>query len=548
MRKIFIATVLTALPSVLMAQSAIDAYQLSQTDLRGTARFVGMAGAFGALGGDLSTLNQNPAGIGVYRSSEIGATLNIDFMKSSVDGNSVTDTKAYCPNVGYIGAIKTGSDLMPYFQWGVSYGRIASFDRTYEGGYGSLGTSLSNYIAGFSNGYTTETLGQSNTYNPYFESKADWLSILAYNGYIINPDGYLTNSTGDYQLGPDGNRLPKYSGLFREDKLGNPLTTGDAMYHVRERGHVDEYSINFGGNFLNTVYWGLGIGISDIGLTQEIAYDEQLDQARIPASVESGAGSAVGNAYYNLSNYRHVDGTGVNFKLGAIFKPINELRFGIAFHTPTFYSLSDTYDAALDYSFQHPNSSVPDGTAYTDYAYYDWKLRTPWKVMVSAATVLSGRFIFSLDYECDFYNSMTVKNADGYTYEDLKQQIKDYYQPVSTLRVGAEYRITPQFSIRAGVANTWSGVKDDANDGEFEVLTSGTNPAYTFNTQTRYLTLGLGYRINSFYVDAAYVNKYRKSTYHPFTSYGDELGWVYAPITDFTTTNNQIVLSVGVKF
>ena len=52
------------------AQSAIDAYRFSQPDLRGTARFMGMGGAFGALGGDLSTLSQNPAGIGVYRSNE----------------------------------------------------------------------------------------------------------------------------------------------------------------------------------------------------------------------------------------------------------------------------------------------------------------------------------------------------------------------------------------------------------------------------------------------------------------------------------------------
>lgn len=67
------------------AQSAIDAYRFSQPDLRGTARFMGMGGAFGALGGDLSTLSQNPAGIGVYRSNELGFTLDLDVQKSTSD-------------------------------------------------------------------------------------------------------------------------------------------------------------------------------------------------------------------------------------------------------------------------------------------------------------------------------------------------------------------------------------------------------------------------------------------------------------------------------
>ena len=79
MKKTILTIMVGSLPMVMMAQSAVDAYQLAQPDLNGTARFSAMAGAFGALGGDLSTLNQNPAGIGVYRSSEIGFTLDLDF-------------------------------------------------------------------------------------------------------------------------------------------------------------------------------------------------------------------------------------------------------------------------------------------------------------------------------------------------------------------------------------------------------------------------------------------------------------------------------------
>ena len=78
MKKIILASMIASLPAMAMAQSTVDAYAISQNEMRGTARFMSMGGAFTALGGDLSVLGQNPAGIGVYRSSEFGATLDIN--------------------------------------------------------------------------------------------------------------------------------------------------------------------------------------------------------------------------------------------------------------------------------------------------------------------------------------------------------------------------------------------------------------------------------------------------------------------------------------
>lgn len=68
MNKIILASVLAAIPACAMAQTTIDGMSISQSDMRGTARYMSMAGAFTALGGDLSSLNQNPAGLGIYRS------------------------------------------------------------------------------------------------------------------------------------------------------------------------------------------------------------------------------------------------------------------------------------------------------------------------------------------------------------------------------------------------------------------------------------------------------------------------------------------------
>lgn len=522
MKKIALAALVAAVPVSMMAQSAISAYELSQSDLRGTARFMSMAGAFGALGGDLSTLNQNPAGIGVYRSSEIGVTVDFNMASSDAAGSKWNKTHVYCNNFGYIGSINTNNEVMPYFQWGATYSRSASFDRNFRGRIDNLGTSMSNYVANFTNA-SPSTLGQSTSYDPYTQSSADWLSILAYNSYLINPIG--NSST--------------YQGLYDES-----TTTGNSEFRVQERGYIDEYSINFGGNFVNTVYWGMGFGITDLSYTQNAFYDEELQNASIATATGNSGSVENGNAYYALSNYKHVSGTGFNYKIGAIYKPINELRFGLAFHTPTWYTLSESYDSNVQYSYA---SKAGEGTAYSGLAYYDWRLKTPWKMIVSAAGVIGGRFILSADYEYGGTKSMTVSDDDNNEYVDVSDDIDYYFKPTNTFRIGAEYRITPQFSVRAGFATTSSGVEKSVIDGDEYVYTSGTNPAYTLNNNTYYYTAGVGYRAGGFYADLAYVNKHRSSVYTPFSSF-DDGGWVYNPYCDVKTNNNNIVLSVGYKF
>ncbi|MDE5976355.1 MAG: hypothetical protein K2G69_07390, partial [Muribaculaceae bacterium] len=135
------------------AQSAIDGYRFSQPDLKGTARFMGMAGAFGALGGDLSTLSQNPAGIGVYRSNDIGFTVDLDFQKSlskSAGETSMTQTKFLLNNLGGVLTMRLPSTVAPNLNFGFTYNKGASFNRQYAGTIG-LQNSLSNYIAGVAN-------------------------------------------------------------------------------------------------------------------------------------------------------------------------------------------------------------------------------------------------------------------------------------------------------------------------------------------------------------------------------------------------------------
>ena len=58
-------------------ETIYDFMHASADELNGTARYVGVGGAMGAIGGDASAVNSNPAAIGVYRTTEVAASLNV---------------------------------------------------------------------------------------------------------------------------------------------------------------------------------------------------------------------------------------------------------------------------------------------------------------------------------------------------------------------------------------------------------------------------------------------------------------------------------------
>ncbi len=549
-RHILAALACAAAATGASAQSAVDAYNRSQSELRGTARFMSMAGAFTALGGDLSTLNQNPGGIGVYRGSDIGFTFDVNMMNAKTSGilggKSNSNTKCDVNNFGYVGTINLGNTGLQTISWGVSYSRLNSFNRQYSGVGMPLQTSLSNYITTFTDGYDPGALfddgSQNNPYEDYSDNAPNWLSILAFNGGLITPQVGVDQEGNPYET-------DVYSGLFQyqdvDDGAGHtiPATTGTGNMAVTESGYTDEYSINFGGNVSNVVYWGLGIGITDMGYTQNSTYVENLNSADVP--VDGDMGTTVGNGGFQMTNWKHTSGTGVNVKLGLILKPINELRLGIAVHTPTYWSMTTSYNADVSLRF----SSGFQGYNETPTATYDWQMRSPWKLMFGVAGVIGGRGIISADYEYQAYNGMRTSEADGTEIDYFTGDIKDYFKASNTIRLGAEFRVTPQFSIRAGYSYTSSNIKEDVENSNIQVYTSGTNPAYTFDTNTQYITCGLGYRFSGFYADLAYVYKHRESTYHAFTSFQDYDGyWTDAPSAKVTDGNSQLVFTIGYRF
>jgi hypothetical protein len=557
MKKSLVIATAIAVPAIGMAQGAVDAANMSQLEMRGTARFMAMGGAFTALGGDLSTLAQNPAGIGIYRSSEIGITADLNFQsfKTSAASSYTKDqTKFNINNFGYVGTAKLYSESCPTISFGATYQRINSFDRISKGNMHLNGASLSNYVAAFTNAqgsmgdgyspYSTGDLSWGTNYDPY--NYADWMSVLAYNGMIMSDAGG-TNSSGQ----------ASFQGLMGDG------TTGSANFDVREKGYVDEYNITLGGNIYNTVFWGIGFGITDIDYTQYTYYGENLTNAYIEAQGERSKdwyNNVRGTSNFGLTNYLHSTGSGFNVKLGLIVKPINEFRIGLAVHTPTWYSMTDTFWGDIATTYQ-PNSgqmtsdgeefvggSVNELTDDSQSNWVDYRLRTPWRIMVGAAGVIGGQGIISADYEYRGSN-MQIADYDRNEYTDVTDDVETYYKGVNIFRLGGEYRVTPQFSVRAGFCYESSPVDTWVADDNENINFSGTIPSYSFNKSTRYLTAGLGYRSGGFYVDFAFVNKHRQSTWHAFSPIVAASEIIQSsPSATITSNYNQAVLSLGYKF
>lgn len=527
MKKIYIALLLGGAALMANAQATFDVLKMSETELSGTSRYMSMAGAFGALGGDVSAVAQNPGGIGVYRSSDISATMNLNFLSTKTAGDKLSDTKFWFNNVGYVGSMKIDNDFFRYFNWGFSYNRINSYKRRYQGGY-STGHSITNKIADNLNagGWIDQDLS-ANQYsgNIFYESNAPWLGILAYQSYLLN-----SNVDGSFK------------GLAN---IENYQTSGKANFLVDEKGHTDEYNITLGGNFKNTVFWGLNFGITDLRFDSYQYYGEDLDNAEIYDYNANNGSTTKGYAGFDFQSQQETRGTGYNFKFGVIVKPINQLRIGAAFHTPTYYDMKDLYKVYSGFDLQadlDPNmySGNYETGATGYYDEYRYTIKTPWKFMGSLAVVPTSKGLISFDYEYVGANTMRCGDERGYNYGDTEYYIKNQLQAQHTVRVGAEYRVTPSFSMRAGYAYQTSPVKDEvkgvANDN-VDVVSS--NYMYQYDKNNQYITCGLGYRYKKFYLDAAYVHHNRTSHYH---AYPGEQG------EEVKDNNNKVSLTLGFRF
>lgn len=532
---IAIGTLLLGIGSTLTAQTTIyDANRLMGSDLNGTARFVGMGGAMGALGGDISTMGTNPAGIGIYRSNDVMVSFGFTNVGAKDAGGAKIDKfHGSFDNAGFVFSSKVGnSTALRYVNFGFNYRRTKSFDRNMVMN-GVFDQSQTTFMADILN------LDANNNFDPWNPSHLEkkdayenpdlpWIGILGYDSHLANP--VFLNEKNDQ--GEDVKFFDGYAPYFRD---GYKVKQA---YTARERGGLHSYDFNIAFNFYDRFYLGATIGAYSVDYKRTSLYKEDFTDA-----------DGIGHGGYDLGNEYWVDGSGVDFKLGFIWRPIetSSFRIGGAIHTPTFFSLNERNNAFIDYNLDKDEFGKDvSGFKETVNQYgdlmdgeYKYNLVTPWKFNINTGFTAGSFAAFGFEYEYSNYSSATLKDPDGMKLQQT-DDIRDMMKGVHTLRAGVELKLAPEFAFRLGYNHITASMKSDAfkfiQNNSVRTDTEYSNPGATNN-----YTFGCGYRGESFYVDMAYLFNTYKEEFYAFDN-------MNLKGTEITNSNHKVMLTVGMRF
>lgn len=491
MRKLVYILGILLLTFEVYAQNLTDALRYSNYKIKGTARAAAMGNAFGALGGDFTSLSINPAGVAVYRSGEFTFTPSLG--NTSVDGTYLGKTSndskynVSLDNIGYVATIPTGSNSesgVVSFSLGLGFNRLGSFSmRSLAEGDKSHNSILDYFTNNANNGI----------YDDYYEDLAVRSNLL----------------------------FQEADGAPFQNDITNAGFGQSQRKSIERKGYINEYLFSFGANFNHKFYLGATVGVHDVYFKENTNLYEWDAQNNIPYFND-----------LNFGTYLKTSGTGFNLKIGAIFKPTEELRLGLAFHSPTFYKLSDEYDSSMKSSITYDDGVTENLTKIPDKAgAYDYEIETPMKAVLSAAYLFGKKALVSVDYEIVDYSSSKLKNgSDGYDYYDQNQVIKDAYKAVGNLHLGAEYRVSPSFSLRAGYENYPSAFKSTYLDQN------------NLNKNASYSTIsgGFGVRQGNVFFDAAVKHAWSDEYLNLYPS---------APeMAKYNTKQNSVIFTLGYKF
>lgn len=450
-----------SMPFFTQAQDLLDALRYSNVQVSGTARAGGMGNAFGALGGDFTSISINPAGIGVYRSSEFSFTPKFTYGKAEGNYmNTLMDDTKYnfsLNNMSYVTTIPTASrsDIgLVSVNLGIGYNRLKDFNSNSLIGASGVTSSFLDDLTENANGEDLNGRGWS-----------DYYEELAYQTWVLNKDEDTKLWYHDIQKNPFDQNIENYPVSQRKS--------------ISRSGSIDEYNFAVGLNFNHKVYLGATLGITDIYYRESTTYKEWDQQGNVPNFDD-----------LQFDSYLRTTGTGYNFKFGLIYKPVNEVRLGASIHTPTFYDMHDFFHTEM-YSRNSNNPEGTDNEALSPLNNFDYRLQTPLRATFSGAFVIAKKGLISIDYEYVDYSSAKLRDSD---FIDKNQEIKESFKSVGNIRIGGELRATDNLSLRAGYEYYPTAYKSN----------SLGNEQFKSNDELSVYSTGLGYRFGSFTFDIAY--------------------------------------------
>lgn len=543
MKKIFLSACLLSLfMAHAHAQETYENTKLIDNDLNGTARYVGMGGAMEALGADISVINSNPAGIGLFRRS----SGSVSFGLVSQDGASSfkygNKTNASFDQAGFVYSLRDGRRT--FINFGFNYHKSKNFDYILNAASGLNGASQHklSYMKALANE------------NNLDKTSSGWRGKFAYTSQLDNlyyntlmmtsSDGFFYNDASGYEFGR------------------------------AETGYIGEYDFNTSVNVNDRVYLGITIGIHDVHYTGHSLYNEALVNLN-----NQTAGDIT------VNDERRITGTGYNASFGIILRPVDAspFRIGLSVSTPTWYDLKTS-----NYTYLINNTKADGGGKlqgdypnYTTGESYEFKLFTPWKFGVSLGHTVGNYLALGASYEYADYSRLDTRVNDGYDVdywgdvyehsssdEPMNRHTRETLKAVSTLKIGAEAKVMPNLAVRAGY-NYVSPMfkKEGYKDGNIDSYGSNYSSAtdYTnWETTNRY-TVGIGYTLGKMSFDLAYQYAQTNGKFHPFAdsyldytypgqdSNGNDVTMTesldnYANAVKVSNKRNQLLLTLTYRF
>lgn len=473
------------------AQYLADALRFSTFQNSSTARFDGLGGYKSAIGGDLSSLYGNPAGLGMFTKSEFNFTPSFKLRNNDVNflnkNNNVTSSNIDLNNIGVVLHAKTfkSGNLdkgVISINFGVGYQKRSSFknDLLFNGTTTSFGNGTSNGLGDyFAETATAEKVTQNNL------SAA--VNGAAYDSFLIIEDA-------------------------NNPKVYYPITSQKAaqIQTINRSGGSSSVDFSLGLNISNKIFFGAGIGLSSFRYT---SFEQTNEIGQLKYRNQ--------DFNYNVDYNRNfnTEGSGLNVKLGLILKPVNELRVGLSFESPTWYKVTDNYSEQL-----FNNIDKVEGT---DSFPFDYQLRTPAKVNGGLAYFFSDKGFISADIGFVDYSTINFSSADSPTDLKTNRNSKQSFRNVINYSVGGELRVQPNLLLRLGYQVQGNPYKNLANS-DFEIQS---------------ISGGFGYRFGTYYLDLSLVNANDRLFYSNYS-----LANRTEPLATINTKRNSVNLTFGVRF
>jgi len=472
------------------SQNLDDALRYSRSFCFGTARFNAMGGAFTSLGADLSAISLNPAGTGMFKSFEISFTPNLMYNNTTTVFNSTnSDDLKYHFGINQVGVASTiisndESSGLVNFNIAYSWNRTNNFNENITIKGVSDNSSMADYWANSSEGiYYKDLIGPAG---------------IAYDAWVIDT---ITGSGGKL-----------YGTVFSNYGDSNPVYGQTIRRIIANEGYSGEHAISAGANFSEKYFIGVTFSIDQLYYTGHYEHLE-ADYDNVIPDFKS----------FTYTDHFEASGTGYTFKLGAIFRPVDMLRVGVAFHTPTVYRIKEYFYDQISSNFDNDDRYQNNNKPYR----YSYTLTTPFRAMAGISYQFGKRGIVSADYEFTDYSMARFSRAsDDYNYYNENESIKNALKTASNIRIGAEYRVK-SFYFRGGFGYYGSAYEQDEMN---------KNLSYTS------LSLGLGFRQQNFYFDLAFANMSSTMKYLMYDDYP------YLKEAKIETDRNNFSATFGVKF